>query len=273
MPELSGILPTRLLCYEDAYVKEFEARVIKILKMENGETGVVLDRTAFYPGGGGQPSDTGSIEKDSVRARVVRLKRRREIIIHFVDEISGEIREGDNIKGFIDWNRRGRLMQIHTSAHLMSQTIRQALGKPVKIVSSGMDCEKARLDFTHAYSTRELLPQIEAIANKAIKENRTLKIKLIPRDEAEEYVKRFHESLKTLPPQVTEVRIVEIEDWHACACGGTHVRSTGEIGKIKLLSRSSKGKGVERIQCRTLNSCQISFLLDDNAAESQWSLL
>ena len=244
----SRILPTHLLYYKDAYMKESEARVIKIVKSENGETGVVLDRTAFYPGGGGQPPDTGLIENDSVRARVVRLTRHGERIIHFVDEVAGKIREGDNVKGVIDWNRRYRLMRIHTSAHLMSQAIRQALDKPVDIVSSGMDLEKARLDFTHKGSTRELFPEIESIANNVVKENRRVKIRLMPRNEAEEYVKKFHESLKTLPPQVSEVRIVEIEGWHACACGGTHVKGISEIRGVKLLSRSSKGKGIERIE-------------------------
>jgi len=248
MPELSGILPTRLLFYEDTYVKQFEARVIKILKMGNRETGVVLDRTVFYPGGGGQPSDTGSIENDSMRARVVRLKRHGEIIIHFVDEVSGEIREGDNVRGVVDWNRRYRFMRVHTCAHLMSQAIRQALDKPVEIVSSGMDLQKARLDFTHEGSTRELFPEIESIANNVVKENRTVKVRLMPKNEAEEHVKKFHESLKTLPPQVSEVRIVEIEGWHACACRGTHVKGTSEIREVKLLSRSSKGKGIERIE-------------------------
>lgn len=248
MPELSGILPTRLLYYEDAYVKEFEARVIKIMKSENGEKGAILDRTVFYPGGGGQPSDTGLIKNDGMQVRVVRLRRHGEIIIHFVDEVSGEIREGDNVKGVVDWNRRYRLMRVHTSAHLMSQAIRQALDKPVEIVSSGMDLEKTRLDFTHKGSTRELFPQIESIANNVVMENRTVKIRLMPRNEGEEYVKKFHESLKTLPPQVSEVRIVEIEGWHACACGGTHVKSTSEIREVKLLSRSSKGKGIERIE-------------------------
>jgi len=248
MPELSGIPSTRLLYYEDAYVKEFDARVIKILKLENGETGVVLDETAFYSGGGGQPSDTGLIENDGMQARVVRLKRHGEIIIHFVDEVSGEIREGDNVKGVIDWNRRYRLMRVHTCAHLMGQAIRQALDKPVEIVSSGMDLEKARLDFTHEGSTRELFPEIESIANNVVMENRAVKIRLMPRNEAEEYVEKFHESLETLPQQVSEVRIVEIEGWHVCACGGTHVKGTSEIREVKLLSRSSKGKGIERIE-------------------------
>ena len=248
MRQWNGIVPTRLLYYEDAYVKEFDTRVIKILKMENGETGVVLHETAFYPGGGGQPSDTGLIENDGMRARVFRLKRHGEIIIHFVDEVAEEIREGDKVRGVIDWNRRYRLMRIHTSAHLMSQAICQALDKPVEIVSSGMDLQKARLDFTHKGSTRELFPQIESIANNVVKENRPVKIKLMPRNEAEEHIKKFHESLETLPPQVSEVRIVEIEGWHACACGGIHVKSTSEIREVELLSRSSKGKGIERIE-------------------------
>lgn len=247
MPELSETLPTRLL-YEDAYVKKFEARVIKIAQMENGETGVVLDETVFYPGGGGQPPDTGLIENDSVRARVVRLRRQGERIIHFVDEVSGEIRDGDNVRGVIDWNRRYRFMRVHTCAHLTGQAIRQALDKPVEIVSSGMDLQKARLDFTHEGSTRELFPEIESIANNVVMENRAVNIRLMPRNEAEEYVKRFRECLKTLPQQVSEVRIVEIEGWHACACGGTHVKGTSEIRGVKLLSRSSKGKGIERIE-------------------------
>jgi len=99
MSELSGIAPTRLLYYEDAYVKEFDARVIKILRMEQGETGVVLDKTAVYSGGGGQPPDIGLIETDSMQARVVALQRRGEIIIHYITEVRGEIEEGDNVRG------------------------------------------------------------------------------------------------------------------------------------------------------------------------------
>ncbi len=158
MLDLSGIPPTRLLYYEDAYVKEFDSNVVKVLKTENHEAGVILDETAFYPGGGGQPPDIGLIEGSTMQAKVVRLQRRGDIIIHYVDEIFGEIREGDIVRGLLDWERRYKLMRIHTSAHLMSQAIRRALGKLVEIVSSGMDLEKARLDFTHAGSTREFFP-------------------------------------------------------------------------------------------------------------------
>jgi alanyl-tRNA synthetase len=102
-------------------------------------------------------------------------------------------------------------MRVHTGAHLMSQAIRQALDKPVEIVSSGMDLQKARLDFTYKGSIRELFPEIESIANNVVMENRTVKSRLMPRNEAEEYVEKFHESLKTLPQQVSEARIVELK--------------------------------------------------------------
>jgi misacylated tRNA(Ala) deacylase len=81
-----------------------------------------------------------------------------------------------------------------------------------------------------------------------VREDRNVVVRMMDRQEAEKYVERFHESLSTLPPQVHEVRIVEIKDWHACACGGTHVRRTGELEGIKLLKRVSKGKGVERLE-------------------------
>jgi Ser-tRNA(Ala) deacylase AlaX len=248
MLDLEGIPPTRLLYYKDAYMKEFKAKIVKILKTEAGETGLALDETVFYPGGGGQLPDIGSISGNRTQAKGVRLERLGETIIHYIDESAGEVNEGESVKGVIDWNRRYTLMRIHTSAHVMSQAVRQALDEPVEIVSSGMSLEKARLDFKHGGSTRELFPEIESLANNVVSENRLVKAKLMPRSEAEEYVNRFHESLKTLPPQVSEVRIVEIEGWHACACGGTHVKSTGEIREIKLLSRSSKGKGIERIE-------------------------
>lgn len=191
MLDLTGIPPTHLIYCEDAYAKEFDSNVIRVLKTEDHETGMILDETTFYPGGGGQPSDIGLIEGSPMQAKVVRLQRKGEIIIHYVDEIFGEIREGDNVRGIINWERRYRLTRIHTSAHLISQAIRQALGKLVEIVSSAMDSEKARLDFTHVGSTRKFFPQIEAVANKVVKENRTVKIRLMPRNEAEDMLNDF----------------------------------------------------------------------------------
>jgi len=239
--------PTRLLYYEDAYLREFDARVLKTLKIDN-RYGLILDRTAFYPMGGGQPADTGVIKGKEGEIRVADVQMIKGSVVHFAGEIKGEIREGEEVRGAIDWNRRYALMRNHTAAHLMGEAVRKASGIPMKIVGSAIDMDKARLDFAHEESLRPLFPEIEKVANDVVKENRLVEFKMMMRGEAEKYVEKFHESLKTLPPQVQEVRIVEIKDWHACACGGTHLKGTGEIGAIKLLKRVSKGKGVERIE-------------------------
>ncbi len=245
MPEKTPA--TQLLYRADAYLKEFDARVVKALKLDD-RYGVILNRTAFYPMGGGQPSDNGVIKGKNGEVRVVDVQMARGTVVHVTDEIIGEIKEGEQVEGIINWDRRYALMRNHTAAHLMAEALRRATGIPMKVIGSAIDVDKARLDFAYEESLGPLLPEIERVANSIVKENRPVEIKIMKRREAEKYVERFHENLKTLPPQVQEVRIVEIKDLHACACGGTHVKTTGEIGTIKVLKRRSKGKGVERIE-------------------------
>jgi len=238
---------TQLLYYKDAYLKEFDAKVLRIQKL-NEEYHIVLDQTAFYPLGGGQPPDTGVIKGEKGEIKVSDVKTSNGRVIHITKEMAGEIREGDHVKGVIDWERRYALMLNHTAAHLMAEALRKATELPMEVVGSGIDVDKVRLDLAHDGSLGLLLPEIEKVANDIVKENRPVIVKSMRREEAQEYVERFHESLKTLPPQVREVRVVEIKDLHACACGGTHLKNTGEIGLIKILKRGSKGKGVERIE-------------------------
>jgi len=238
---------TRLLYYEDPYIKQFEAKTVKVVQTDDS-LGLILDQTAFYPMGGGQPADKGVIKSENWEAMVVDVQWQSGNLVHVLGDVKGEIREQDKVVGSIDWNRRSALMRNHTAAHLISEAIRQAVGKPVAIVGSAVNVDKSRLDLGHEGSLRELFSEIERISNKTVKEDRPILVRIIPRSEAEEYVQRFNESLKTLPPEVKEVRIVEIKDWHACACGGTHVKTTGELGSIKVLGRAAKGKGVERIE-------------------------
>lgn len=228
-------------------MKEFEARILGTVKFEEG-TGIILDRTAFYPTSGGQPADKGTIKIGDHIIEIVDVRMVKGVIIHVAKRLEKEFKTQDFVKGVIDWNRRYALMRNHTAAHLMSTAVRKTVGTPLAIVGSALNVEKARLDFAYKSSLRPLFPQIEEKANKIIQENRPVKVKVMARNEAEKYLEKFGEDLKILPASVQEVRIVEIEDWHACACGGTHVKSTGEIGSIKLLKRSSKGKGVERIE-------------------------
>lgn len=240
--------PTRLLYYDDSYMKEFEAQVIGIVENKGGK-GVVLDQTAFYPGGGGQPPDRGFLSTSKDEVRIIKAQMiKKGVVIHFFEEGAPRLSLGETVKGLIDWKYRYAIMRNHTTAHLMAEAVRQAIGEPVEIVGSGLEADKARLDFAYHGSIRPFFPEIEEIANKIVRENRSVTIKIMGREEAERYVKRFYESLKTLPSHVARVRIVEIEGWHACACGGLHVKRTGEISLVKLLSRASKGRGVERIE-------------------------
>lgn len=242
-----GTPPTQLLYYKDAYLKEFDAKILKIQKT-NEEYDIVLDQTAFYPLGGGQPADTGIIKGEKGEIRVADAKMRNGRVIHIAKEVVEEIKEGDHVKGIIDWDRRYALMLNHTAAHLMAEAIRKATGIPIEIVGSGIDVDKVRLDLAYDGSLGPLLSEIEKTANEIVKENKPVVAETMQREKAQRYVEKFHESLKTLPPQVQEVRIVEIKDLHACACGGTHLKNIGEIGAIRILKRESKGKGVERIE-------------------------
>jgi len=220
---------------------------LKIVKLDD-HYGAILNRTAFYPTGGGQPSDMGFIKGKRGEIRVVDVQTTDATVIHVADKAIEEAWEGETVKGIIDWDRRDALMRNHTTAHLMAEALRRVIGHPVEIVGSAINIDKARLDLAYEGSLLPLFPDIEQAANAIVRENRTVEAKMMPRKEAEKYVGRFHENLKTLPPKVENVRVIEIKDLHACACGGTHVKNTGEIGTVKLLKRGSKGRGVERIE-------------------------
>jgi alanyl-tRNA synthetase len=238
---------TRLLYYEDAYMKAFEAEILGIQSV-NERHSVVLDRTAFYPTGGGQPADTGTLTMKTAGVTVEDVQMIGETVLHVSEGAEGAVEQGARIKGTIDWDRRYALMRNHTAAHILGEAVRRATGISLEIVGSALNVDKARLDFAYGASLRSLFLRIEEEANRVVDENRAIEVTMMKRRDAEQYVGKYHESLKTLPPQVDEVRIVEVKDWHACACGGTHVKSTGELGVIKALKRASKGKGVERLE-------------------------
>ncbi len=244
--------PTRLLYYEDAYIQEFAAKDLALQKAGE-QWRIILDQTAFYPLGGGQPFDKGTLKGANgvITVKDVRIENR--VVMHLGD-LEGSIAESETVRGSLDWDRRYALMRNHTLAHLMAEAVRKATGLSREVVSSGLDVDKARLDIAGESSLGPFLAEIQRVANSVIKENRPVEVKTMQREEAEKYVARFHENLETLPSRVQDVRIIEVKDWHACACGGTHVKSTGEIGEAEILRRMSKGKGVERLEFRAKTS-------------------
>ena len=234
---IEGLPLTRKLYYEDMYMKEFKAKVLK--KVDNKY--VILNQTAFYPEGGGQPGDTGTLE-DSV---VVDTKKIGQIVIHIVKNPS--FSEGDIIYGKINWNRRHELMKHHTGTHIILGSARRILGRHVWQWGSQLDTEISRLDITH-YETLSLkeIEEIEKAANQIIMENRKVTVTFMPRRKAEDlYGFRLYQG-GVVPGR--EIRVLKVEDWDVEACGGTHLKSTGEIGQLRIVRVKRIQDGVVRIE-------------------------
>ena len=237
--EFSDLPETGKLYYEDAYIKQFKARVIRV----SGER-VVLDKTAFYPEGGGQPADRGYFEFDGKRSKVKDVQKIANVIVHFLE---GPIpNEGEMILGRIDWGHRISLMRSHTATHIIMGAARRILGEHVWQAGAQKGAKRSRLDISHPkrLSPKEIR-EIERLANRVVMENRPVETFWMPREEAErEYGFRIYQG-GVVPGR--EIRIVKVNGWDVEACGGTHCRSTGEAGLIKIIRTERIQDGVERI--------------------------
>ena len=237
---VSEIPQTQMLYYEDPYLSKFETRVLRILDDKH----VVLEKTAFYPEGGGQPADHGYLEFDKTRSEVVDVQKVGNVIVHV---IKGQgPKEGDLVKGTIDWERRSSLMKHHTATHVIMGAARRVLGEHVWQAGSQKGVERSRLDISHFRRlTLEEIHEIERLANKAVIQNIPVETMWVPREEAEkEHGFRLYQG-GVVPGR--EIRVVKAGDWDVEACGGTHLKSTGEIGFIKIVHTERIQDGVERI--------------------------
>lgn len=238
--QLSDLPPTRTLYYEDPYIRKFKAQVLRVL---NGKY-VVLDQTAFYPEGGGQPPDLGFIRFNEEQSEVTNVQKVGNVIIH---KVKGKApQEGATITGTINWSRRSSLMKHHTATHILMGAARQVLGEHVWQAGTKKDVDRTRLDFSHFRRlTLEEIHKIEELANEAVIRNLPVDSSWKPRIEAEQqYGFRLYQG-GVVPGK--EIRVVDIKDWDVEACGGTHVKNTGEIGFIKILHSERIQDGVERI--------------------------
>jgi alanyl-tRNA synthetase len=239
--EVAGLPETEALYYKDVYMREFEARVLKVV----GGEYVVLDKTCFYPEGGGQPSDIGWLFFDSGKADVVNVQKVGRVIVHKIG--GGDApREGVVVRGVIDWDRRYALMKAHTATHIVNGAARRVLGQHVWQFGTQKGVESSRLDISHYRRlTREELQKIEALANEAVFRGIPVETVWMPRAEAEsQYGFRLYQG-GAVPGK--EIRVVKTGDWEVEACAGTHVRNTGEIGFIKIIHSERIQDGVERL--------------------------
>ncbi|RLG48922.1 MAG: alanyl-tRNA editing protein AlaX [Thermoproteota archaeon] len=234
-------MPTRRLYYEDPYIRRFESEVVSC--SAGGERArVVLRETAFYPESGGQPNDVGLIRGPSGLLRVDRVYLEGEEVVH-EGELSGSLALGERAVGEIDWDRRYRLMRMHTAAHVLMEAVRRVMGS-APIAGSGLGLERSRMDFALRISRGDL-PRIQEECDSLVSMDAPVRAVLLSREEASRLMAKY--GLELGPGYLEPVRIVEIEGVGADPCGGTHVSRTSEIGRIAVLKRDSKGRGITRI--------------------------
>lgn len=231
---------TELIFQKDSYVKEFECKVIKVYEEEHA---VILDKTAFYIGGGGQPCDTGTLETKSDTYVVTKINKKGQDVYHYID---GELPElNETCIGKIDWDHRYKLMRTHTAMHILCGVVWRDY--KAQVTGGDMDCLKGRLDFEFENFDKELIDEIEKKINKEVECRRNISVNILQREEAFKIPDLIRTKINLLPEGITEIRTVNIEGLDLQADGGTHVKNTEEVGKIKIASYKSKGKINKRI--------------------------
>ena len=226
------------LYMDDSYLKEFEA-VVESIKDDKF---VVLDKTAFYPTGGGQPHDIGTFVCDNEEYPVAYVGKFSGQISHEVTKPG--LKVGDKILGKINWDRRYKFMRMHTAAHLVSSIFHNKLG--ALITGNQIDEDKTRIDFSMENFDRDKILQYIGQANESIKQDLPVKTYYLPREEAMK-IPGVVKLAGALPPNVHALRIVEIPGIDLQADGGTHVHSLAEIGTIEFVKAENKGKDNRRV--------------------------
>jgi alanyl-tRNA synthetase len=232
---------TEKLFYDDPDGTEFEAVVLDVIEREEGYD-VVLDQTMFYPEGGGQPADHGTLSSDDTTVDVTDTQSEAGVVLHRVDEYIGK---GEFVTGRIDTTRRRRLMAHHTATHVVGYAARQVLGSHIRQAGAQKGVDSSRIDFQHYERlSREDVKAIEQVANRVVRENTSVTQEWPDRHEAEaQYGFDLYQG--GIPPG-TNIRLIHVGD-DVQACAGTHVTRTGDIGAIKLLSTERVQDGVERV--------------------------
>jgi len=233
---------TELLYQKDAYLKEFDARVTSV----DAEFGaIVLDQSAFYPGGGGQPCDFGHLIIAGEEYPVIKVKKTGEDVLHFITGQISMPAVDSPVHGVINWDRRYQLMRTHTALHILCGTVFRDYG--ALVTGGDMEPLGGRMDFEFERMQASLVHDIEAAVNKEIANARALNVKILPREVAFQIPDLIRTKINLLPEGIAQIRTVEIVGLDLQADGGTHVKNTSEVGKVKVVDYKSKGAINKRI--------------------------
>ena len=238
-PECDAV-DTDLAYLRDAYTQKFDATVVA-----TGDDRVALDRTYFYPTGGGQPHDTGLL----AGVRVVDVRKEGPLVWHTVPGFAPSV--GQVVHGEVDWERRHQLMRTHTALHVLCGVIWNEWGVPV--TGGNMEPLSARMDFEFDPLPDGFGATVEQLVNDALVADHPIEVSFLPRDVAVLDADLIRTKVSLIPESVHEIRVVDIVGLDKQADGGTHVRSTAEVGRIKVLKTESKGKGNKRIRLEVLH--------------------
>ena len=236
---------TELLFHQDSYLREFDALVTEIIEStQSSGGGVVLDRTAFYIGGGGQPHDTGVLVADGTQHPVSKMSRSDGKIVH---QLEGGIPPvGAKVTGRIDWERRFLLMRTHTALHILCGVVWRDYG--AKVTGGDMQPGTARMDFELETMTSEFAQEIEQRVNAEVAASRDILVDTLSREQADLHPDLIRTKINLLPPDIKEIRTIDISGLDLQADGGTHVANTAEVGAIKVVGHESKGRINKRLR-------------------------
>jgi misacylated tRNA(Ala) deacylase len=240
-------MSTDLTYLHDAYQRSITSVVTAVEESEgDGGASVVFDRTVFYPTGGGQPHDTGVLRWTGGEAGVVAVRKRDDEVAHVLAAGSPVPAVGTEVTGEIDWERRHRLMRTHTALHVLCGVIWNEWGVPV--TGGNMEPLTARMDFELSPTPEGFGARVEELVAAEVAADRPIEVSFIPRSEAVLDEALIRTKVSLVPESVAEVRVVDIVGLDKQADGGTHVRSTAEVGGVRVVKTESKGKGNKRVR-------------------------
>jgi misacylated tRNA(Ala) deacylase len=233
---------TELLYQTDSYLQSFEARV-EAIDAEN--RAIILDRSAFYPGGGGQPADSGTLTIGEMLYTIKRAKKVGSQVLHFVegDKLLPEV--GQVAQGKLDWTQRYQLMRTHTALHILCGVVFRDYG--ALVTGGNMEPLQGRMDFEFETMHKDLVEKIEQAVNQEVAKAHPVEVRILPREEAFQIPDLIRTKINLLPEGILEVRVVEIVGLDLQADGGTHVKNTSEVGHVQVVDYKSKGKINKRI--------------------------